>query len=245
VPAIVGKASGTRPTDLRHPEVEQLQGARLSGLAREHDVVGLHVAVDDTGFVDRPERREKLPNVANGFQNGDRPALPQLILQRAALQTLENEIRAPVRRGAEREAAHDVGVGEREERLCLDAHAIDHVHLGQERAMQQLDDDPLAGVEPLGFIDLSHASAAETGHRSVRRATKEVAHRELRALVLGQKVFAGDIQRDSVLPHPFEARMVVVRSHGPLPISRLRRGCHEGARIHRPRAAAGFRENDL
>jgi hypothetical protein len=144
------------------PEVRDLRAS----LGVDEDVLRLHVAMDDVALVRRAERTRDLDGVGDGLADGQAPASLDALLERLALDVLEDDVRAAVVL-ARVDHGDDVRVRELRHGARLAPEALDLVGVGRDLAMQELDRHrPLEGhVERA--VDRRHPARAHLGVEAV------------------------------------------------------------------------------
>ena len=135
------------------------------------DVLGLDVAVDDRSLVRALQRARDLDRVGGGL--GDRQALaaPDALLERLALDVLEDdELGSVVLAGIDH--GDDVGVVELGHRARLAPEALELVGVGGDLAVHQLDRDGPLEHRVEGAVDRRHAARADLGVEPVATVEK-------------------------------------------------------------------------
>src|SRR5581483_1116499 len=146
------RAGRVVPEVLRDPEV----GDERLAVAREEDVLGLHVAVDDSERVRVPERPRERAAEAHDLVHGERAAL-EALAERAARQEGHDEVSA-LRRLARRDHAHEARrLAEPGEEALLALEAARGVEVA---AREDLDRHELA-APGAAAVDDAHAAAAD------------------------------------------------------------------------------------
>jgi hypothetical protein len=140
-------------------EVHQLHHD-LAAHARDHDVAGLDVAMDDARLVHGRERRQQANGDAHRDAHVHGAALDE-VREGLTGQELHHDERMTHGVEAHVEDAHDVGVAHRGERLgfAQEAHALHGA--GQELAVQDLQRDGAPRVQLGGPVHHAHGAAAE------------------------------------------------------------------------------------
>ena len=150
----------------REPEVEEPRDAapsrtlrELAALRRQHDVVGLDVAVDDAAPMNVLERirdlAEDVARTARGHRDG------ALVGQRLALDKLHDHVRAEGLVLAEVDDRDDVGVADLARELGLLVEPLARRRVERERRRDELERERLAELDVPGAIHLTHAAFPE------------------------------------------------------------------------------------
>ena len=142
-------------SQLREPEIEQLREPVLA----QHDVLGLHITVDDARVVRRCQRGGDLPRDVERVVQGQAAGL-QALAQRDALDELRHQYWGSV---------DIVDVVDRQDRRMVERgcrpglqhEAPDPLLVAAERGREQLDRDPPPEPGVLRGIDFPHASTPE------------------------------------------------------------------------------------
>jgi hypothetical protein len=143
---------------LREAEVQHLHPP----VARQEDVVGLEVAVDDPALVGGAKPPRDLERPGHGLaQRGDPRA--QRLAKRLALEELEDEVGVSLV-GADVEDGDDVGVGESSGGAGLGLEAAEPVGGGLSVGGDELDRHLASEAGVAGAVDLAHAPGAERLH---------------------------------------------------------------------------------
>jgi hypothetical protein len=151
-------ASGVRD-QLGDPEIQDVGGRAIGG-AREHDVVGLEIAVNDTLGVGGVDRRGDLPEEVEGDGGRHHPRLEPRP-QRLPVQQIHHQVQSAVVEPTDREHVHDVGMID-----LIDGAGLAQEPLGRrwptrQLAAQDLDRHPLADQRVASGVDLAHPTGAE------------------------------------------------------------------------------------
>ena len=143
-------------------EVGDLGGALLV----DQDVLGLDVAVDDVAGVGGAEGAGDLDRVGDRLVDGQAAHAADAVLQRLALDVLEDDVRPAVLLAGV-DDADDVRVGELGDRARLAAEALELVRVRGDLAVHELDRDAALedGVE--GAIDRRHPAGPDLGVQPV------------------------------------------------------------------------------
>ena len=144
----------------------------------DEDVLRLDVAVDDAAPVRGAERAGDLDRVGDRLVDRQAPEPADPVLERLALDVLEDDVGAPVLL-ARVDHADDVRVRELRDGARLAAEALELVGLGRDVAVHELDRDAALqrGVE--GAVDRRHAARAHLGIEpvaAVQQGAHECAH---------------------------------------------------------------------
>ena len=128
---------------------------------REEDVVGLEVAVNDARGVGGLERRRD--SVRDLERASHRQSLQpvDLVRERRPFEVLEHDVRHLVAREPHVRRLDDVGVTERADGTSFVHEALDHVGVGRELRMQDLDREPALDEHVLGEIDRPHSTGSD------------------------------------------------------------------------------------
>ena len=155
--------SGGDVAQLRDAEVEDLHEVLARARLHDHDVAGLHVAVDDPGVVRLGERPEDLLADLGDAPLGERAGLAEHGREVLAGDVLHREVEAPagVVDLAEVEDPDRVRVGEARDDPRLVEEAVDRAGLAGEVAPQDLEGERLAHPDVLGPVDRAHAALAD------------------------------------------------------------------------------------
>ncbi len=116
--------------------------------------------MDETGGMDRLEPRQELGADLAGLLQFERPALPQHLEQRLAVDVLHRHQLAPVDLDQIEDPA-DVGRDDLAGRAHLSAQHLEQLFAAAERDMERLERHVHPQLEVVGPPDFSHASAAE------------------------------------------------------------------------------------
>jgi CheY-like chemotaxis protein len=143
--------------ELRDAEVHQ----NREPVAREHDVLGLHVAVDDARLVGMVERLEQ----GHGEQRGDLRATQRVLVdegaQRRPVDELRDDVRALGVGGREVEDLEDAGVVQAGDGLRLPFETLPGLGAGREVRMEHLQRHGAAERRVTRSVDHGHAPAAD------------------------------------------------------------------------------------
>ncbi len=146
--------------DLRHAEVEQLR-RHPRGRVDEQHVLGLEVAVQDAGLVDRVQPRADGANQAHRFVGRHRLSRAKLLAQRPPVDQLHHQVRAGARGDAEVVDLDEVRMAQLRRQPRLVAQAVDVRRRRQAIGPQDLDGD-LAREGQLGrAVDDTHPAAPD------------------------------------------------------------------------------------
>ena len=172
----------------RKAKVGELHRARLG----EHQVLGLHVAVDEALGVRMLQRARDLPRDLQRRALLDALVAVQLVEDRLAVDVLHHEV-VVLAHLADVERADDVGVAELRGRTSLLVEALHEHRVGQELAGQDLDGDKPVEAELLGEVHGRHGTGTELAHDLVagdpqRGAVPLEVHAQARKLPLGDDV---------------------------------------------------------
>ena len=137
-------------------EVGDLGGALLV----DQDVLGLDVAVDDVALVRGAERARDLDRVGDRLGHGQPPEPADAVLERLALDVLEDDVRAAVVLAGV-DHADDVRVVELGDRPRLAAEALELVGVRAHLAVHQLDRDLALEHRVEGAVDRRHAAVPD------------------------------------------------------------------------------------
>ena len=148
--------------ELGEAEVEELHPA----VARQEDVLGLQVAVDDAGGVGGREALRDLDRGGGDGLDRERPAV-EPVPERLALEELGDEVGDAVV-APDVEDGEDVRVAEPPDRLHLDLEPADPVGVGRAGPREDLDGDVAAEPGVPGAPDLAHPPRADAGRDFVR-----------------------------------------------------------------------------
>ncbi len=149
------RQAGVRP-GARNSEV----GHFHAPVGIQHDVAGLHIAVDDPAVVCRIERSCDLGNQAGGLARRERAVAAEERGEILAVDQLHHEVRALVV-DAEVVDRHDAGVAERRSSVSLLAKSRDEVGVAPEFPVEDLDGDIAAELAVGGAVDRGHAALAQ------------------------------------------------------------------------------------
>ena len=179
--------------------------------AREEEVVGLEVAVDDPLGVRLGERAQRLPRRLDGLLDPDAPDALDALAERLALEQLHREVEVAVLALAEvehrdRVRRREQAVGARLAQEARAAHLVDGAV-----AAQDLDGDVAADGRLLGAVHRAHRAGAEA--REDGEAPGEDAPEHRIAVGRGQ------------VGHPDEGRAVVRAMGLGMPSSNRRWHC--------------------
>ncbi len=156
--------------ELGEAEVEELHPP----VARQEDVLGLQVAVDDAGGVSGREALRDLDRGGGDDLDGERPAV-EPVPERLPLEELGDEVGDPVV-APDVEDGEDVRVVEPPDRLHLDLEPANPVGVGGPGPREDLDGDVAAEPGVPGAPDLAHSPRADARHHFV--GTELVSRRE-------------------------------------------------------------------
>jgi hypothetical protein len=154
--------------------VERAGDAEVGDLGRallvDQDVLRLDVAVDDVARVREAERSRDLDRVGDRLPDRQFAEAADAVLERLALDVLEDDERAPVLLAGV-DHAHDVGVRELGHRARLAAEALELVGVGGDLAVHELDrhapledavERPIDGRHPAGaYLGVEPVPAVE------------------------------------------------------------------------------------
>ncbi len=143
-------------------------------VARQEDVLGLQVAVDDAGGVGGREALCDLDRGGGDDLDGERPAV-EAVPERLALEELGDEVGDAVV-APDVEDGEDVRVVEPPDRLHLDLEPADPVGVGGPGPREDLDGDVAAEPGVPGAPDLAHPARTDAGYDFV--GTELVSRRE-------------------------------------------------------------------
>jgi hypothetical protein len=151
----------------RQPEVEQLRDWRPGrARAREEDVGGFEIAMDDAGPVRLVERVSDLDRDPQRVVDVERAKF-QTSLERFALQELHDQERPAVLVPDVVERA-DVGMIQLRDRPRLAVEPFAKLRVGGQRFGQDLDRDDAIEPRIASLIDLAHAARSDGGENLVR-----------------------------------------------------------------------------
>ena len=126
---------------------------------REHDVLGLEIAVDDPLRVRRAQRARHLVDDGDRAQQIEAALARQHGVERFAVQILHHEEDGPVVRLAEVGDVDDVRVIDQARRARLAQEALDRLLAAAVPLVEDLHRDLLADVDVLAAVDDAHAAA--------------------------------------------------------------------------------------
>ena len=145
-------------------EIDDLHRVRPVATAREHDIVGLQVAVHDAEVMGRLERGRHLDSDVGGPGKGQRSLAPDQLRERLALDELHRQVDEPFGRLTEVVDGADVSVRDAAgiRRLAIEAgHRFGIVHHGR---VHHLDGTTAPHLHVLGEVHLAHAALAQFLH---------------------------------------------------------------------------------
>jgi len=128
---------------------------------REHDVLGLEVAVDDPLGVRGPQRARHLVHDGDRAQEVQPPLALHDRVQRLAVQKFHDEEHRAVARLAEVGHVDDVGVIDEARRARLAQEAFDRLLAAAVAVVEDLHRDFLADVDVLAAIDDAHPATPD------------------------------------------------------------------------------------
>ena len=158
-----GEAGQVGVEDLGDAEVEHLHDLVRAGPAlRDHDVLGLQVAVDHAARVRLRERGEHLRDQVDDARLGQRPLIARHQAQVLALHVLHRDVERAVLAGPpEVEHLDRVRVVEPARRLRFTLEAADQRRVLEQRRLEHLEADVLAEREVARPVDLAHPALAD------------------------------------------------------------------------------------
>ena len=147
-------------------EIENLQPR----VAREEEVVGLDVAMDDALFVRRGQAGGRLPREVDRFRRRQR-TLAEPRRERFALEELGDDVRAPVVR-ADVEHSDDIGVVEPADGLSFSGESPKTIFVRSEGGGEDLQRHVATEPGIARAIDFAHTAGADESHDLVRSDIK-------------------------------------------------------------------------
>ena len=128
--------------------------------------------MDQAELVRGLEAGEDLTRHVDGLFDRILPPSPKVLAQGAALESLHHIERTPIGGAREIRHVHDVGVGERRQRLRLDAHAIRRARVLGEFEAEHLGDHDATHDLVFHLVHLPHPAGAELPRDAIRSAAE-------------------------------------------------------------------------
>src|SRR6185437_7926552 len=160
-------------------EIDHLHGVRSVATARQHDVVGLQVAMHDAEVMGCLERGRHLDGDVGGPGNGQRALFPDQLRERLALDELHGQVDEPVGSLTEVVDGTDVGVRDAAGVRCLAIEAGHRFGVVDHGGVHHLDGAAASHLHMLGEVHLPHAPLTQLFH-DVVAVGQHLAHEILR-----------------------------------------------------------------
>src|SRR5439155_9526994 len=160
-------------------EIDHLHRVRPVATARQHDVVGLQVAVHDAEVVCGLECGCHLDADVRGARDGQRSFAREQLRERLALDELHRQVDQPVRGLTEIVDGTDVGVRDAARVRGLAVEAGDGLRVVYHGGVHHLDGTPAPHLHVLGEVHLAHSSLAQLFH-NVIAVGQDLAHEIVR-----------------------------------------------------------------
>jgi hypothetical protein len=207
-----------RALDLRHAEVDDLREERIEIALHEEHVVRLEVPMDDPRGVRLRQALEDLGDDVHRVGERDAPRTAEALPEVLAAKELHHEVRAAVLRAGV-EHRDDVRTLDGAHRPRLAREAADHLLVGGELGIDELDRDALAEAEVLRLVHRAHAAVADEPPDHVP-AGERLADQRLAGC---PRAYLRRVGRDVDLAHPPRPRAYQGGGRCPRPRLGLRR----------------------
>ena len=133
-------------------------------VARDHQVLGTDVAVDDAGAMDGLESVQRLDHQAHRLARRERAARAQLLREVLAVDVLPDHVMRAVGERGEVVQRGDVRMLDLRRRARLAEEAVVRVGVAGDVRVDDLDHARSAEVRVRGQVDLAHAARAQPLH---------------------------------------------------------------------------------